>query len=761
MRAETLAKTRAALVAAIVVACLVCAIPTWAAITRVDVANMSDRALITVTGDSALKMTPLISKRGNYVGFQFPCRLATKGRITGIGSGNIYNVRISSFRPNPPTSRIVVNTRGHHDYATKWSADRKRVEISVMKSGYQTVKPVVKVKGEAQVITGPGKPVSAVWTDDTAVPKPLAALTPAKPAPTMVALLPAAEQTMPQPASIISKPVPVVTSSLVAAATPVEKPKPASRASVVRPRPLVRVASTDPKAVASYTPATTDAKKWAANRNICLNFLGADINDVLKALAVQSGQNIVASKDVKGNVTVSLNRVSIDEAMDYVAKLSGYSYTNENGTYLVAPKDALGSMSGSATSQTALQVASIAYASPDDVMQLVKSQYPGLQIAKVGTAAADSPESKDKPDAEPKAPGKLVLSGDTDAVAKAVELVAQIDNAMRSQGADDKTDIYRIKYVNAEELARSLMSLVPGVSVYAAPSDGFDLSAPQGVSLSNTGSQVQKAAVVAASGSGGSEQGAGYLGFDDMRQYRGIVITGPEPDVQKAMDLAALLDSKSPQVKIDAKITSLTKAGEEKLGLTWDWDTISFIETGTETWKRAAFNFSATLEALITDGNGELLASPSIVCLEGKPGVFFVGDEVTYVSSVSASTSGEKTYNTSVAQAGVQLRVVGLVSKDGYITLNLHPEVSTLKLMTEGDVTLPRINRRFTDHAVRVKNGQTIVIGGLIRSDEVEDISKIPLLGDIPFFGNLFKHRLKTKDHTQVVMFITATVLED
>ncbi len=115
---------------------------------------------------------------------------------------------------------------------------------------------------------------------------------------------------------------------------------------------------------------------------------------------------------------------------------------------------------------------------------------------------------------------------------------------------------------------------------------------------------------------------------------------------------------------------------------------------------------------------------------------------------------------------GVQLSVVGNVSGDGYITLNLHPEVSVVKLDQTvvngvGALTLPTITRRYTDHVVRVRDGATIIIGGLINDQDITEMSKVPLLGDLPILGNLFRHTHKTKDHSEVVIFITASIVND
>jgi type II secretory pathway component GspD/PulD (secretin) len=812
MRAETLARTastrsarvlgdprtagRCMITMVLVAIYLVCATAGWSAITKVDVANKPDRAVVTVCGDSPLRMTPMSPARGNYLAFQFPCRLAAKGRLVGIREGGIYNVRYSNFRPNPPVTRIVVNTDVRHYYATDWSDDRRRVEISIMKTGCQPAKPEVQVKGEVQEISAP-EPVADAAVSAPSDPLPLPDMMPrAEPvefgpkldqAAMMVAMAAEAEpvpEIQDRPivvAKAESKPEPKPIAIAKAEPKPEPKPEPVRMALAPKTdrRLPVRVASANPDVMASLPTVSAEPKRWSPERTISLNFLGADINEVLKALAIQSGHNIVASKDVKGNVTVSLNKVSLDEALSYVAKLSNYNYTNDNGTYLVAPKEALSSLSDTGGSKQGVQVASVAYANADEMMQLVKAQFPTLQVAKISKAAAesDSGKSSDKQKLASSLDSKLVFTGDAAAITAATAVVAQIDEAMKGQMVGQKSEVYRVKYVKPQDLAKTLSALVPGVSVYGAPQEGFDLPAPAAVTLSDTGATVRTASNNLANGNDGgstaSKNDDSTDSFDAKSKSRAVIIVGKPDDVAKALELASAIDIKSPQIKIDAKITSITESGEKKLGVTWSWGDYAVLEgpassgestggilTADNTYHRQPWSFGATLDALVTSGDGKVLASPSLVCLEGKPGVFFVGEEVTYIQRIEQTATGQN-ITTDTKQVGVQLRVNGTANQDGFITLNLHPEVSVLKLNTEQGVTLPVVTRRFTDHVVRVKTGQTIVIGGLIRNDDIEEMYKVPLLGDIPLLGQLFRHRYSTKDHTEVVMFITASVLAD
>ena len=759
------------------------------AITGINVTNKPDRVIITVQGNSALKMTTLTSPSGRYVGFQFSCKLSAKGRLVGISSGKIYNVRYSNFSANPPLTRVVVNTSGYVQYSSNWSDSRDRVELTVWKRGAPknpavTASPVTSAKPASC-------PSGSAVTSSIGVPS---VKTPADLRVAMPALYASAStKAMPVP-TVIRKVTPRArvlgvteeTGSRVASAVPAAfKPK----------------FTNEPKQIARVDTGSYIKPFASAEKRVSLNFLGADINDVLKALSVQSGHNIVASKDVTGNVTVSLSDVTVESALDYIAKLSGYSYSRNGDTYLVASKDSLRTLAGGELTDPKTEVIKLNYAMANDVISLVKSRYPDLEISKIGVDKSKKAGSGDSEGLSSALNSNLlVLTGREGDVLAAKNLIQQFEDNLRIQVVESKRVVYRVKYVNAKELANTLAALIPGIGITFAPTEGFDLLGPKSIRVGDNGSAVDQNDInknQSEDASQGDTDQIGLMGqngtnskvvnIQTKSKPLAIVITGREVDVEKALSLANELDVKSPQINIEAKITSINKSGEEQLGLSWDWGDISFVEDLTaplivndpvldtdvaisenvsvnkslKRWFRQPFDFSATLDALVQKGNVKVLASPNLVCMDGKPGVFFVGDEVTYVSSVSASSNGEKTYQTDTKQAGVQLRVIGSVSPDGYITLNLHPEVSTIQLQSDGDITLPIVNRRFTDHVVRVKDGATIVIGGLIRDDEVYSMSKIPVLGDLPFFGKLFRHKDTSTDHTEVVMFITAKTIKD
>lgn len=769
-------------------------------ISKIDITKKADRTIICVQGENPLIMRILKGSRGNYIGFHFPMQLLAKGRMVGVHSGGISCIRYGNFSSNPPASRIVINTLGGLQYSSDWTQDKTQVTITIWKRGVIPVKPEPVIELSCKPIDknipkqaqNPSQPCPAVGQAATeALTQPSAPVNTksisailANPALAFKEMTGPRERITPARASAPVLQAPTMPAQMAARIASVQ---PSVTSKVLG---MVETASTKPTAVKiTLNPAPKPVPAAVpvpvtTGKTVSLNVLGADINDVFKALSTQSGQNIVAGKDVKGEVTVSLNNVSLDQAMDYVAKLSGYTYVKENGTYLVASKDSINSLTGNAaaTDQSSrTEVFSLYFTKSEDVLAILEKMFPDLKTSSKKAGASDDSKTV-------KAVEFIAISGPAPMVEQAMIMVEKLETSVKQTMAGLTTEIYTIKYGSPRAIGESLVKLVPGVFVAPASTSGFALSAPAdttgGASAGGSGSAGgdsggDKSAAGGAS-SGGKSSGAAS-GLAEVN-CQAISISGPAEQVTRAIELAQRLDVKPPMINIEAKVTSISKDGSEKLGMKFDWSDINFVEgftdfnkitsdapnaeniqnvkRGNSLWLRNPLNFGASLSALVTSGNAQVLASPNLLCLEGMPGTFFVGDEVTYIERIETTATGQN-IKTATKQVGVQLRVISDVNPDGYITLNLHPEVSTITLNQSQGVTLPVISRRFTDHVVRVKDGETIAIGGLIRSDEVKAMSKVPLLGDLPFIGNIFRHRENAKTETEVVMFITAKQVKD
>lgn len=264
-------------------------------------------------------------------------------------------------------------------------------------------------------------------------------------------------------------------------------------------------------------------------------------------------------------------------------------------------------------------------------------------------------------------------------------------------------------------------------------------------------------------------------------------------------------DKPQKQVSLEAKVTAIQKDAAKDLGVSWEWsklpqspeheityDTVKHtvinedgskeeitdylpVDEVTRKWNDDEnipgvirfgkgvdgypyeFYYAAKIDALISDGKANILARPNITTIQGKEAVINIGSEVP-VPTVS-TTNSTTTTSIKYREAGIILKCTPKVNEDGIITVKVHTEVSSP--MYVEDMKAYRFQKRSADTIVRLKDGQTMVIGGLIGSDEAKQMSKIPFLGDIPILGNLFKHIQKSKSDTEVMIFLTAHEVDD
>ncbi len=259
-----------------------------------------------------------------------------------------------------------------------------------------------------------------------------------------------------------------------------------------------------------------------------------------------------------------------------------------------------------------------------------------------------------------------------------------------------------------------------------------------------------------------------------------LLFNGSPAEARKIGEMLQQLDIASRQITLKAKIISFERSEEKNLGLQWNWDTLpQYALTGSNEsangksesknafsdhlghlrlWNgtRAQFRFTATLNALVTSGKAKVLATPSLITLPGKEASIFIGSHIPVITE--KHNNGESTYSTEYVDAGIKLTYTPIVSKDGFITSRVHTEVSTPTLISE--LKNYRINSRTADTNVRMRNGETLVIGGLISEEEQKQLQQIPFLSKIPLLGELFKNRYRSKSKTEVIILLTPYLSE-
>jgi type II secretory pathway component GspD/PulD (secretin) len=231
-----------------------------------------------------------------------------------------------------------------------------------------------------------------------------------------------------------------------------------------------------------------------------------------------------------------------------------------------------------------------------------------------------------------------------------------------------------------------------------------------------------------------------------------IVVRAAQSEQAKALELIDSLDCELPQVLIEVRLEELTGDAARKLGIDWTFSGLSFGENAFGQWVSVSMDFLANLTALEESGHANLISRQHTFTVDGKTGKILIGDRIPIMTQ--EVQEGQAVNRIEFINAGIELSITPKVSSDGTITATVKPVISSVVGWTPQNY--PQIRTRELETIVSLKSGQTAVIGGLLHSDEIEGMAKIPLLGDIPLFGELFKKRTTTMNTTELVMLITA-----
>src|SRR5881396_2950917 len=253
----------------------------------------------------------------------------------------------------------------------------------------------------------------------------------------------------------------------------------------------------------------------------------------------------------------------------------------------------------------------------------------------------------------------------------------------------------------------------------------------------------------------------------------GLLITGTSAQHEEVVKVLGTLDVRIPQVVIQVSVVEVNITAVRGLGL-WSGDTAAAAPGGIgfgnvmldSASRRLTFNLVSStllnfnLRALVNEGKAKILTSPRIATLDGNKATIQLATRVPVFTTTTQQ--GVTTTTISYIDVGVKLVTTPRVNTDNLITLSLTPEVSSLgtQEIFSGQSAF-RVNTRNADTTLAVPDGRTIVLGGLIDRSERTTVLKVPLLGDIPILGELFRSTDTNASETEVIFLITPQIVKD
>lgn len=266
----------------------------------------------------------------------------------------------------------------------------------------------------------------------------------------------------------------------------------------------------------------------------------------------------------------------------------------------------------------------------------------------------------------------------------------------------------------------------------------------------------------------------GKVGIDD--RLNSIVVIDTAANLQRIGQVLRKLDVKAPQVMIEVLIVNVKLTDELKMGVDWTklGDAKNYFTQGLNITGSAnpygKVTFSSTpgnwsLQGLIdfveTNKDVRILANPKVLVLNNHTATIVAVDEIPY-KELSETSAGGSIGTVSFKEAGIKLEVTPQITNDGYIIMHIRPEQSAQTgTFTIDNSETPIIETRRTETTLRVRDGQTIIISGLRKSEPSVVESKIPILGDIPFIGVLFRKVDTDIIESELGVFITPHIYTD
>ena len=312
---------------------------------------------------------------------------------------------------------------------------------------------------------------------------------------------------------------------------------------------------------------------------------------------------------------------------------------------------------------------------------------------------------------------------------------------------------------------RELMGETKDLTIAVSPGSRvptLDGGAPTGGAVTGGGSGAGGA-------SGGAGGGASPAGGSSGPAGTGrtVVLRGSPKLVDEAVKVLAALDERRPMVNVAVSIHDVNDESLRELGLNWTYGNVRLTErtpTGIafETVDRSPLTFESVIRALETKDKARILAEPRVSVLDGQSAYILIGQRINYPVVTGLSPNNTPIFDIKEERVGVYFQVGAQVTEKDEVLMTLYPQVSAITgFLDVNGASYPQVSTREARTVLRVKSGDTVIVGGLIRDEEIRQWQKVPILGDIPLFGELFKRSRTTRENSQVIISITPTIMSD
>lgn len=549
-----------------------------------------------------------------------------------------------------------------------------------------------------------------------------------------------------------------------------------------------------------------------SDQTISISLRDSDVKQVLRMFADKAGMNIIFHNSVEGTVTLDLVDVPLNSAFDMIMGINGLDYVVDDNTIVVAKSGT----EGFNMAKQEMTLIPVKYVNASAIAEFLNKNIFGMN--KPGLSSSEIVSTNPSTN-------ELIVFGTPNDVSMVKKVVAKFDVKpttttfkVKHTTPKEMADMIckmLLPATGSEGGEGSSTGGAAGIMTGAASDDFGDSSdSGSGTSGGSSGEIALNAGSVACTLDGKAN---GSLAMKNLSvayyPQQGVisVLGGSAHQIEMIKDFIADTDKKQPQAYLEVSIIELNEEGSKELTNTWNiWSksfSASFDGTTTKTnpmnpimfkgdgytiYKmeedtapeplysvgkyQGPMTISYAINYLIKNGKARVIVNPRVVVTNGVETTIDVTQD--YLKSVEIDTStssGGTVVNREYEigdDLGTKISITPFISPDGYVTLNIVPEYSTEIGQVDGIAEVNRVaqtykaatllsHRNLDLKNLRVKDNETLVIAGMIQERENKIVNKIPVLGDIPLIGGLFRSTISAKTKSEMVIMLTPKIITD
>ncbi len=510
-------------------------------------------------------------------------------------------------------------------------------------------------------------------------------------------------------------------------------------------------------------------KKPSQSDTITLQLKNIDIIDVLKTLSEKGGLDIAVSPGVQGRVTLFIEEIDVLEALDIVVETAGLAYIREDGVIKV---------------MTQKQYEEIYGVTFKDRQVTETRQLKHVDVSQVNQILTQLKSPTGKIIVDPRT-NTVVMIDAPEAIRKMRAMIAEVDVPVT-------TEIYDLKHTTPNVISQTIKPiLTPSGKINTDPKTNKVIVTDTAENIARVKEIIEvydvapytESRIFALSYADPQEIASkltpemtpGLGTIQPIANTNNVLVTDLPHKLGTLSEIISALDIRTKEVLIEARIIRVSLTDRYRLGINWEFlesemndldvkNSFNILPTDDVGVRVTSGNltrdrYTAMVEALQTVGKTNLLASPRITAIHGKESKILVGSNVPYTTIDTREEDGViRTFEkVTIVDVGIKLYVTPYIHEDGFVTMDIKPEVSSVIGTSVSGV--PIVETSQTETSVMVKDGITIVLSGLIEEKETKIVNKVPILGSIPLLGLLFSNTDRSIDKSELVILLTPTII--